>query len=69
MVKGVVRNVAPFGLFVELARRLDGLLPFDRTPHPEIARRARVGDTLDVLVRSVDLERVRVFLELVVDSA
>jgi hypothetical protein len=67
VVSGVVVNVAPFGLFVTVAPRLDGLLLFDRTPLPEIARRFRVGDALEVLVRAVDAERVTVYLELIAD--
>jgi hypothetical protein len=42
---------------VQIAPRLDGLLVFDRTPYPEIARLCRVGDALEVVVRLVDVDR------------
>jgi hypothetical protein len=42
--RGVVRNVAPFGPFIELVEgQQDGVLLFDQTPYQEIARLLQVG--------------------------
>jgi ribosomal protein S1 len=68
VIVGTVVNVAPFGLFVELVPgRLDGVLLFDRTPYPEIARLCRAGDKLEVSVRVVDPQKERVRLEMLPD--
>jgi hypothetical protein len=67
LFSGEVVNVAEFGLFVAIVPRLDGLLLFDRTPYPVIARRLGLGDTIEVRVRAVDAERVKVYLELLPD--
>lgn len=67
MLKGTVRNVVDFGLFVDIGVKQDGLVhisqmadKFVKSPH-EIAG---VGDIIDVKVVSVDLERKRIALSM-----
>jgi ribosomal protein S1 len=67
VLSGTVVGVAPFGLYILVAPRLDGLLSFDRTPYPEIAKLFRVGDTLEVRVRIANVERDDLRLELLPD--
>jgi ribosomal protein S1 len=68
VIVGTVVNASPFNLFVELVPgRLDGVLPFDRTPYQEIARLYRVGDKVEVVVRDVDPQKEVVRLEMLPD--
>jgi protein Tex len=66
-LKGTVRNVVDFGLFVDIGVKQDGLVhisemadKYVKSPH-EIAG---VGDTVDIKVLSVDLERGRIALSM-----
>ena len=63
-VTGVVVNVAPFGLFVQIAPRLDGLLVFDHSRSPRRAREYQEGQLIRVVVMEIDLGRGRVILDL-----
>jgi ribosomal protein S1 len=55
--RGIVRNVAPFGLFVELIEgQEDGVLLLERTPYPEIARLLQPGQAVEVITTVVDVE-------------
>jgi ribosomal protein S1 len=66
--RGVVRHVVPFGLAIELVEgQNDGLLWFDRTPYPEIARLLLVGQTVEVIATVVDVEREIVRVQLLPD--
>jgi small subunit ribosomal protein S1 len=66
--QGIVRRIQPFGAFVELAPGVDGLLHISelavekRIDHPREV--LQVGESLDVYVKSVDLERRRISLSL-----
>ncbi len=67
MLAGRVDWVTGFGLFVGLefgGAGIDGLLRFDQTPYPEVARRYRVGDVIYVVVTAVDCERGKISLAL-----
>jgi ribosomal protein S1 len=67
--RGVVCSVAPFGVFVELiAGQQEGLLAFDRTPYPEIARQLRTGDVVEVVAIAVDVDREQVRVALLPDA-
>ena len=66
-LKGTVRNVVDFGLFVDIGVKQDGLVhisqmadKYVKSPH-EIAG---VGDIIDVKVISIDLERKRIALSM-----
>ena len=66
-LKGTVRNVVDFGIFVDIGVKQDGLVhisemadKYVKSPH-EIAG---VGDTVDIKVISVDLERGRIALSM-----
>jgi|688.fasta_scaffold16936_6 small subunit ribosomal protein S1 len=64
--KGVVSRLTDFGIFVDLGG-IDGLIPLRelswvRDTKPENV--AKVGDTVEVQVREIDLERNRVSLSL-----
>jgi len=71
LLKGTVRNVVDFGVFVDIGVKQDGLVhisemanKFVKSPH-EIAR---VGDVIDVKVLSVDLDRGRIALTMKIDK-
>ncbi|MBM3127325.1 MAG: RNA-binding transcriptional accessory protein [Chloroflexi bacterium] len=61
-LKGTVRNVVDFGLFVDIGVKTDGLLHKSQTRKG--ARSLSVGDTIDVVVLSIDAERERIGLGL-----
>lgn len=66
--RGVVRNVAPFGVFIELVEgQKDGLLLFDQTPYQEVARLLQVGQSVDVVATTVDVDREVVRVKLLPD--
>ena len=65
-VKGKVRNIAPYGVFVELEEGVDGLLHLNdlswtkKVSHPsEVVKK---GDKLEAVVLSVDREKKRISL-------
>jgi len=67
--RGIVRNRTPFGLFIELiAGQEDGLLRFDSTPYPEIAKLFHEGDAVEVVVTTVDVGREVVRVQLLSDA-
>ena len=66
--RGVVRHVVTFGLFVELIEGQEhGLLYFDRTLYPEIARLLQVGQSVKVIATVVDAQRESVRVQLLPD--
>jgi ribosomal protein S1 len=68
VIVGTVCDVAPFGLFVEIVPgRLDGLLRFGSALYPEIARLFKSGERIEVVVRTIDLQREAVYLDLLPD--
>jgi protein Tex len=71
VLKGTVRNVVDFGAFVDIGVKTDGLVhlsriskKFVRDPLDVVA----VGDVVDVKVLSVDGERGRIGLSMVLDE-
>lgn len=69
--KGVAKNITEFGVFVDL-NGLDGLLhitdmSWGRIKHP--SEMVKVGDTIEVVVLEIDLEKERVSLGLKQKSA
>jgi ribosomal protein S1 len=70
VISGRVVNVAPFGLFIEIVPGvLDGLLRYEKTTYPDIARLYGGSDILDVIVKDVDVQRETVRLELLPDPS
>ena len=61
-LKGTVRNVVDFGAFVDIGVKQDGLLHRSQMPS---GTRLRVGEVIDVEVRSVEVERRRIGLKLI----
>ena len=68
VLKGTVRNVVDFGVFVDIGVKQDGLVhvskmakQYVRNPHEFVG----VGDVVDVTVVSIDRERGRVGLSMV----
>ena len=64
---GTVRNVIDFGVFVDIGVHQDGLVHISevasrRLKHPSEA--VKVGDTVDVVVLKVDVERHRISLSM-----
>ena len=67
VLAGRVGWLADFGLFVGLdlgGVGIDGLLRFDQTPYPEVARGYRVRELIYVAVTAVDRERCKISLAL-----
>jgi uncharacterized protein len=67
ILKGTVRNVVDFGVFVDIGVKQDGLVhisqmsdKFIKSPHEIVG----VGDVINVKVLSVDLERKRIALSM-----
>jgi len=67
ILQGTVRNVVPFGAFVDIGVKQDGLVHvshmadrYVRNPHDMLA----VGDVVTVRVISVDVERGRIGLSM-----
>jgi len=56
---GRVTKILPFGLFVQVADRIEGFMAFEDStrPHEELAGTVRVGDELAVVVAGLDRER------------
>ncbi len=65
LVEGTVESIAPFGVFINLAPGLTGLLPNSQTGLPRgtnAARAFRPGQTVTVQVLTVDARRKRISL-------
>ncbi|MFO8061886.1 MAG: 30S ribosomal protein S1 [bacterium] len=67
IVEGVVKNITEFGAFIEIERGIDGLLyitdmSWGRILHP--SEIVSIGDTVKVMVTSIDRERGRISLGL-----
>jgi uncharacterized protein len=58
-LKGTVRNVVDFGAFVDVGVKQDGLLHRSKIPR---GTQVQVGDVIDVVVLSVEVERGRIGL-------
>ncbi len=56
---GTVRNVVDFGAFVDIGVKNDGLLHRSQIPHGTVLR---VGDVIEVEIKSVEAERGRIGL-------
>ncbi|MGI6368437.1 MAG: S1 RNA-binding domain-containing protein [Anaerolineae bacterium] len=61
-MRGRVRNIVPFGAFVDLGVGRDGLAHISTLQRAGIDKTLKVGDMLDVQIRRVDLERNRISL-------
>ena len=58
-LKGTVRNVVDFGIFVDIGVKQDGLLHRTQTPAGALLQ---VGDIIDVSILKVEAERGRISL-------
>lgn len=75
-ITGVVKNIAPFGLFIDLAYSarghqwgIDGLLHFGRTPRPEQARAYHLDHQLQVVVTEWNISKYRLQVALPADPS
>lgn len=64
IVSGIVKNIQPYGAFVETDTGIDGLLYIEdisvaRIKTPE--ERLKVGQKIDVLVKDIDYDKNRVY--------
>lgn len=66
ILKGTVRNVIDFGVFVDIGVHQDGLVHISQLTDKKFVKHplevVKVGDVVDVKVMSVDLERKRIQL-------
>ena len=71
VLKGTVRNVVDFGAFVDIGVKQDGLVHVSRMANKFVKNPMEivsVGDVMDVKVISIDLERGRVGLSMIIDE-
>ncbi|HES59190.1 MAG: RNA-binding transcriptional accessory protein [Calditrichaceae bacterium] len=71
VLKGTVRNVVDFGAFVDIGVKQDGLVHVSRMAKKFVKNPLEivsVGDVVEVKVVSLDLERNRVGLSMIVDE-
>ncbi len=61
-LRGRVRNIVEFGAFVDLGVGRDGLAHISALQRAGIDKTLKVGDTLDVQIRRVDLDKNRISL-------
>jgi len=61
-VKGKVVRIADFGVFVQLEKGIEGLLHISKIP-PDLE--LKTGDEVDCLIESVEPEKRRISLSLV----
>jgi len=67
LLEGTVRNVVDFGLFVDIGVKQDGLVHVSQMAESYVKKPhevAQVGDTIQVKVLSIDLERQRIALSM-----
>jgi len=66
IMKGTVRNVVDFGIFVDIGVKQDGLVHISQMSRKHAARspyeQVRVGEEIKVKVLNIDLERKRIAL-------
>ena len=70
VLKGTVRNVVDFGAFVDIGVKQDGLVHLSKMAKKYVKNPLEivsVGDIIDVKVISIDLDRSRVALSMVLD--
>ena len=70
VLKGTVRNVVDFGAFVDIGVKQDGLVHVSRMAKKFVKNPLEivaVGDVVDVKVVSIDLERSRIALSMILD--
>lgn len=71
VLKGTVRNVVDFGAFVDIGVKQDGLIHVSRMAKKFVKNPLEivsVGDVVDVKIISLDLERNRVGLSMIIDE-
>ena len=61
-MQGTVRNVVDFGAFIDIGVGRDGLAHVSTLQRAGIDKTLKVGDTIDVQIRRVDLETNRISL-------
>ena len=70
ILKGTVRNVVDFGAFVDIGVKQDGLVHLSRMAKRYVKNPldiVSVGDVVEVKVESIDKERGRIGLSMVLD--
>ena len=71
ILKGTVRNVIDFGVFVDIGVHQDGLVHISQLTNKKIVRHpmeiVSVGDVVEVKVMSVDLAKKRIQLTMILD--
>ncbi|MGN0514012.1 MAG: Tex family protein [Lachnospiraceae bacterium] len=71
VLKGTVRNVIDFGVFVDIGVHQDGLVHISQLTNKKFVKHpldvVSVGDVVDVKVMSVDLGRQRIQLTMIID--
>jgi len=60
-LKGTIRNVVDFGVFIDIGVKTDGLLHRSKISK---GCQMNVGDIIDVVILSVDSDRHRIALEM-----
>ena len=69
VLKGTVRNVIDFGAFVDIGVHQDGLVHISQITNKKFIKHplevVSVGDIVEVKVLSVDLERKRIQLSMI----
>ena len=72
ILKGTVRNVIDFGVFVDIGVHQDGLVHISQITNKKFIKHplevVSVGDVVEVKVLSVDLERKRIQLSMILDA-
>ena len=71
ILKGTVRNVIDFGVFVDIGVHQDGLVHISQLTNKKFVRHpmeiVSVGDVVEVKVMSVDLAKKRIQLTMILD--
>ena len=71
ILKGTVRNVIDFGVFVDIGIHQDGLVHISQLTNKKFVRHpmemVSVGDVVEVKVMSVDLAKKRIQLTMILD--
>lgn len=64
VVKGIVKNIQPYGAFIETENGIDGLLYIEDISVARIktpAERLKVGQKINVVIKNIDEEKNRVY--------